>query len=304
MHVDLVYKDLVKDVLGNGIWQESQRQGIKCLSVINRFYTISVRFDAFPLLTTKKINWAPLVHELVWYLQGQGHIRDLQTKTQIWNTWANRKGQLESAYGRYWRNYPLPAGDWEISGDMVNPLTLWGEAIVSDSKYVKTWSPEPEILPMPVLDQLRLAIDTLARDPSSRRGLVLAWYPPNALVSKLPPCHFGFQLQVHGNQLHLTLFQRSGDLLIGIPWNIAAYSLLLLAISQELNLEPGTFSHYIGNLHIYENQIGLEQKQLERSPFKLPEVSINPKPCTDLTFEDFRLINYQHHPFIRYPVTP
>lgn len=303
MHVDLVYKNLVQRVLNEGIWQESKRQSTSCLSVINSFYTIPVSFESFPLLTTKKINWAPLVHELVWYLKGQGHIRELQTKTKIWDTWANGKGQLESAYGRYWRNYPLPAGNWEASDPASNPTTLWGEALINNPKYIKEWSPEPEVPSMPVVDQLRLAIDTLAADPSSRRAIVLAWYPPNALVSKLPPCHFGFQLQVHDNQLHLTLFQRSGDLLIGIPWNIAAYSLLLLAISQELNLQPGTFSHYIGNLHIYKNQLGLEQKQLERTSFELPQVNIKAKPCTELTFEDFELVNYQHHPFIKYPVT-
>lgn len=306
MHVDLVYKQLIQTVLDNGVWQPSQRQDTQCLSVLNTFYSLPVSFDQFPLITTKKINWNPLIHELVWYLQGDSHIRDLQTKTKIWDLWANEQGQLESAYGRYWRNYPLPEGSWKPSDSLGGGskwITEWGESLVDSPQYVRYWSPEPGAPSLKVLDQLRLAIDTLKADPSSRRGLVFAWYPPNALVSKLPPCHFGFQLQVHNQQLHLTLFQRSGDLLIGIPWNIAAYSLLLLAISQELEIEPGTFSHYIGNLHIYENQYGLEQEQLKREPYELPQVRIQSRDCTSLTFEDFELLNYQHHPFIKYPVT-
>lgn len=306
MHVDLVYKDLIRRVLDQGVWHTSQRQGIKCLSVLNTFYTLPVSFDQFPLITTKKINWNPLVHELVWYLSGDSHIRDLQTKTKIWDLWADDKGHLESAYGRYWRNYPLPEGQWkpsELVGGEGKWITQWGESLVDDPKYVRYWRPEPGAPSMKVLDQLRWVIDLLKKDPSSRRALVFAWYPPNALASKLPPCHFGFELQVHGNQLHLTLLQRSGDLLIGIPWNIAAYSLLLLAISQELGIEPGTFSHYIGNLHIYEDQYGMEQEQLKREPYELPQVSIQSRECTSLEFEDFKLFNYQHHPFIKYPVT-
>ncbi len=201
------YLDLVRRVLEHGNLKKN-RTGVDTLSCFAEHYTVDLR-DGFPLLTTKKVNFNAVLHEVLWYLSGEDHIRNLRKHTRIWDAWADENGNLETAYGRYWRRFPSA---------QINPAT---------GKYeVKE------------VDQIAAVIRTLKTNPNSRRMIISAWEPGNALSSKLPPCHYTFAFNVQGNRLNCHLTQRSGDIAIGIPFNIAAYSLLTMAIAQETGFQP------------------------------------------------------------------
>jgi len=274
------YLDLVKLVIENGVRKPS-RTGVDTLSYFAAFYKVDLS-QGFPLLTTKKVEWKSLLYEVLWYLSGEKHIRNLRQHTKIWDAWADENGNLETAYGYYWRHFPSAQkdenGNWHVTE----------------------------------FDQIKYVIDELKAKPYSRRLVVTAWEPGNATKSKLPPCHYSFAFNVNDGKLNCHLTQRSGDIALGIPFNLAAYSLLTQIIAQEVGLQLGSFAHTIIDAHIYVAEKGSEmekydhleglKEQLKRKPLPLPQLKIAKKPIDELRFEDFELTNYQHQDKIRFEV--
>lgn len=265
------YLDLVERVLTNGTFKHN-RTGVDTLSCFAEHYTVDLS-KGYPLLTTKKVNFKSMLHEVLWYLSGEDHIRNLRQHTKIWDAWADENGNLETAYGRYWRRFPSA---------QINPATGRYEVVE--------------------VDQIGRIIELLKTDPNSRRMVVTAWEPGNALSSKLPPCHYTFAFNVQGRKLNCHLTQRSGDIALGIPFNLAAYALLTQILAQECGFELGFFSHTIVDAHIYVNHIDGLKEQLKRTPKPLPRLEIAPKPIDALTFEDFTLIGYECYEPIKFEV--
>ena len=281
------YLELVKHVLDNGVMQ-TNRTGVSTLSVFGYFYKVNLA-EGFPLLTTKKMFFNSLVHELFWYLSGEEHIRNLRAKTKIWDAWADEEGRLQTAYGRFWRRFPVP--EHGLDGEN------WG------SKWI-TKEPDGQM----TFDQIAYIIDTLKEikinpnTPNQRRLVVSAWHPANAAESKLPPCHYTFCFSAKAGKLNCHLTQRSGDIALGIPFNLACYSLLTMMLAKETGFEPGEFAHTIVDAHIYENHIDGLKEQLKREPLALPQIEIADVPFEKLTFDDIILKNYEAHPAIRFEV--
>lgn len=274
------YLDLVKLVMKEGT-RKSTRTGVDTISYFGAFYKVDLS-KGYPLLTTKKMLWNSMLYEVLWYLSGENHIRNLKKHTKIWDAWADENGNLETAYGYYWRHFPSAQkdenGNWEVTE----------------------------------VDQIGYVINEIKRNPNSRRLIVTAWEPGNAIHSKLPPCHYTFAFNVNNGKLNCHLTQRSGDIALGIPFNLAAYALLTQIIAQETDLALGYFAHTIIDAHIYVGDKGtgtekydhLEglKEQVKRNPLPLPQLKIAEKPIDKLQFEDFELINYQHHPRIKFEV--
>lgn len=265
------YLDLVERVLTKGSLKHN-RTGVDTLSCFAEHYAIDLS-DGFPLLTTKKVNFKSVLYEVLWYLSGEDHIRNLRKHTKIWDAWADENGNLETAYGRYWRRFPSAH---------IDPAT--GTYVVKE------------------IDQIAEVLRILKSNPSSRRMVISAWEPGNALYSKLPPCHYSFVFNVQGRKLNCHLTQRSGDIAIGIPFNVAAYSLLTQAVAHEGGFEPGFFSHTIVDAHIYVNHIDGLKEQLKRTPKARPVLTIAQKPLDALTFEDFELVGYECYDPIKFEV--
>ncbi len=266
------YLDLVKHVKENGVFK-GDRTGTGTKSV----FGYQMRFDlskGFPMVTTKKLHLKSIIHELLWFLKGETNIAYLQdNKVKIWDAWADENGDLGPVYGHQWRS----------------------------------WNSEE-------IDQIAELIETLKTNPNSRRMLVSAWNPsvlPDTSVSfaenvannkaALPPCHAFFQFYVAEGKLSCQLYQRSADIFLGVPFNIASYALLTLMIAQVVGLEAGDFIHTFGDAHIYTNHFEQIETQLSRSPRPLPVMKINPKiqSIFDFTYEDFTLEGYDPHPLIR-----
>lgn len=237
------YHNTVTDVLANGS-HKLNRTDVGTISGFGKHYSVDLQ-DGYPLLTTKKMDgfrWDSMLHELMWYLSGQEHIRELREETTIWDEWADKDGNLDTAYGRFWRRYPIPESTDQLTGES------WVNRDARAEKWVETDS-EGEVH---TFDQIEYVIDMLNNDPMSRRMVVNAWHPANASVSTLPPCHYSFVLNVQGDgSLNLHLTQRSADLALGVPFNIACYSLLLHIIAQQTGFTPGTFSHTLVDAHVY-----------------------------------------------------
>lgn len=285
-----VYKEMVKYVLENGTLKKN-RTGVDTLSVFSYSYRVDLA-KGYPLLTTKKMYFNSMLHELFWYLSGEEHIKQFREKSKIWNAWSDEEGRLETAYGRFWRRYPVP----EISLD--------GEVFADETnKFVKR-----EENGQLVFDQIGYVIDTLKemkKNPeisNARRMIVVAWNPANATISKLPPCHYTFAFCVIDNKLNCHLTQRSGDIALGIPFNLACYSLLTMMIAKECGYELGEFSHTIIDAHIYVNHIEGLKEQLTREEKELPSIKIADKSFFDLTFADIELLNYTSHGLIKFEV--
>ena len=266
------YLDLVRFIQDHGV-SKTDRTGTGTKSV----FGYQMRFDlaaGFPLLTTKKIHVKSVIHELLWFLKGDTNINYLtENGVRIWNEWADEKGDLGPVYGHQWRN-------WNDEG----------------------------------IDQIKTVIETLRTNPDSRRMLISAWNPsvlPDTSVSfsenvanhkaALPPCHAFFQFYVAEGKLSCQLYQRSADLFLGVPFNIASYALLNLMVAQVCDLKPGTFVHTFGDVHIYSNHHEQLEEQLSRSPRPLPQMILNPeiKDIFDFKYEDFTLNGYDPHPLIR-----
>lgn len=246
------YLDLIQSVLSDGV-HKPNRTGIDTISSFSETYTIDLQ-KGFPLLTTKNMagfRWNSLIHEFLWYLSGEEHIQNLQEETSIWNDWADENGMLDTAYGRFWRRYPIPGDESQIEGE------AWADT--ADMRWVNDddidssrWlNGDNEYGDQPSFDQLQYVIDMLNQNPQSRRLVISAWHPANATVSTLPPCHYSFVFNVQGDRLNCHLTQRSGDVALGIPFNIAAYSLLTHAVANQTGFEVGEFSHTIVDAHIY-----------------------------------------------------
>jgi thymidylate synthase len=231
------YLDLVDDVLRTGV-HKPNRTGVDTVAAFSQHYEVDLR-EGFPLLTTKDLSgfrWNSLVHEFLWYLSGEEHIRNLREETSIWDAWADEGGKLDTAYGRFWRRYPVPDDEDRLPGE------AWpddGHRWVNDEG---------------TFDQLQYAVDQLRENPRSRRIVVNAWHPANSAVSTLPACHYSFVFNVQGDRLHTHLTQRSGDVALGIPFNVAAYSLLTHVIANQVDLEPGRFAHTVVDAHVYCGQ--------------------------------------------------
>lgn len=257
------YLNLLEDILINGEKKED-RTNTGTLSI----FGAQLRFDlrkGFPLLTTKKVLFNAVVRELLWFIKGSTNIHDnLAEHTPIWNAWADENGDLGPVYGHQWRQ--------------------WGS---------------PNTTP---IDQLSQVINSIKTNPDSRRHIVNAWNVADIDKMALPPCHMFFQFYVVNNQLDCQLYQRSADMALGVPFNIASYALLLTMIAQECNLTPRYFIHTFGDAHIYLNHIDGVKEQLNRKPTTLPSLTVAKKPFFDITFEDITLEHYQPQPFIKFPV--
>jgi thymidylate synthase len=268
------YLDLVRHVLERGE-RRADRTGTGTLAV----FGAQVRYDlraGFPLVTTKKVLFPAVVRELLWFLRGSTNIHDdLTQHTPIWDAWADERGELGPIYGSQWRNW----GGYDTG-------------------------------PGTGIDQITGVIDQIKRDPTSRRIIVSAWNVAELPRMKLPPCHAFFQLFVggvdaahpRGQWLDCQLYQRSADLALGVPFNIASYALLQSMIAQECGLVARDFVHTLGDAHVYLNHVEGLKVQLERAPLPLPRLVLANKPTLELRFEDVALEGYQHHPFIKFPV--
>jgi thymidylate synthase len=259
------YLDLLQYILDNGV-EKSDRTGTGTKSC----FGYQVRFDlqlGFPLVTTKKLHLKSIIYELLWFLKGETNIAYLKDHgVNIWNEWANENGELGPVYGKQWRS-------WEGA----------------DGKIV---------------DQVTDLIKQIKANPDSRRLIISAWNVADLPKMALMPCHTLFQVYVADGKLSCQLYQRSADVFLGVPFNIASYALLTMMIAQVCDLEPGEFIHTFGDVHIYNNHIEQVNLQLSRKPLPLPTMKLNPsvKNIFDFTFEDFTLENYQSHPAIKAPV--
>jgi len=259
------YLDLLRHVLDHGV-EKSDRTGVGTLSLFGQ----QMRFDlaqGFPALTTKKLHLRSIVHELLWFLRGDTNIAYLREHgVGIWDEWADERGELGPIYGRQWRAWPTPGG---------------GQ-----------------------VDQIARVLEALRRDPDSRRHLVSAWNVADLESMALPPCHCLFQFYVARGRLSCQLYQRSADLFLGVPFNIASYALLTLMTAQVTDLGPGEFVHTFGDVHLYLSHLEQARLQLERPPRPLPRLRLNPgvRSLFDFRFADVVLEDYDPHPAIKAPV--
>ncbi|MCW8904514.1 thymidylate synthase [Sedimenticola sp.] len=259
------YLDLMRHVLANGTRKED-RTGTGTLSV----FGYQMRYDlsqGFPLVTTKKVHLRSIIHELLWFLKGETNIRYLKENgVSIWDEWADENGDLGPVYGAQWRSWPTPGGG--------------------------------------SIDQVAQLVEQIRNTPDSRRLLVSAWNPAEVERMALPPCHCLFQFYVAEGRLSCQLYQRSADIFLGVPFNIASYALLTLMIAQVTGLQPGEFIHTFGDAHLYANHLDQVKTQLSRSPFPLPDMHLNPDVGSlfDFVYDDFSLQQYQCHPHIKAPV--
>ena len=259
------YLDLLQHVLDHGILKED-RTGTGTHSVFGYQMRFNLQ-DGFPLLTTKKLHLKSIIHELLWFLKGDTNVKYLQENgVRIWNEWADENGDLGHIYGYQWRSWP------DYDGGHI--------------------------------DQIKEAIDTIQNNPDSRRIIVSAWNVADLPQMNLPPCHAFFQFYVANGKLSLQLYQRSADIFLGVPFNIASYALLLMMVAQVTGLEAGDFVHTLGDAHIYNNHIEQVREQLSREPRALPKMKLNPnvKSIFDFKYEDFSLEGYDPWPAIKAPV--
>jgi len=259
------YLDLMRRILSEGV-KKTDRTGTGTLSVFGH----QMRFDlaeGFPLVTTKKVHLKSIIHELLWFLRGETNVASLQAAgVTIWNEWADAQGNLGPVYGKQWRSWPLRDGGF--------------------------------------VDQIADLIATLKTNPDSRRLLVCAWNVADIPHMALPPCHCLFQFYVAEGKLSCQLYQRSADVFLGVPFNIASYSLLTMMIAQVTGLQLGHFIHTLGDAHLYSNHLAQAELQLGREPFLKPQMLLNPKVknIDDFRYEDFQLINYESHARIVAPI--
>ena len=264
-HAMKAYLDLLRHTLEHGA-QKTDRTGTGTLSLFGwrSRYDLS---SGFPLVTTKKIHLKSVIHELLWFLRGETNIRALKENgVSIWDEWADPQGELGPVYGCQWRSWPAPDGR--------------------------------------KIDQVRDVVDLIRTKPDSRRLIVSAWNPADVDKMKLPPCHCLFQFYVAEGRLSCQMYQRSADVFLGVPFNIASYALLTLMMAQATGLRPGEFVHTFGDAHLYLNHIEQAKTQLARRPYPLPRMRLNPsvKSLFDFKYEDFTLENYQFHPAIPAPI--
>lgn len=256
------YIDLIKRVLDEGV-QRQDRTGTGTIGVFGHQMRFNLQ-EGFPLLTTKKLHLKSIIYELLWFIMGDTNVKYLQDNgVRIWNEWADENGDLGPVYGHQWRSWPAYDGT--------------------------------------TIDQLANVIEQIKNNPNSRRLLVSAWNVAEVENMALPPCHTMFQFYVANGKLSCMLYQRSADIFLGVPFNIASYALLTMMIAQVCGLEPGEFVHTLGDAHIYTNHLEQVKEQITREPYPLPKMKINPavKDINDFKYEDFELVDYQAHPHIK-----
>ena len=259
------YLDLMRHVKSRGV-RKDDRTGTGTLSV----FGYQMRFDlaaGFPVVTTKKLHLRSIIHELLWFLRGDTNIQYLRDNgVTIWDEWADGHGELGPIYGYQWRSWPTPDGAH--------------------------------------IDQIRQVVEQIQRNPDSRRLIVSAWNVADIERMALPPCHAFFQFYVAQGKLSCQLYQRSADIFLGVPFNIASYALLTLMIAQVTGLQAGEFIHTLGDAHLYLNHLAQTEIQLAREPFPLPRMQLNPAVTSifDFRYDDFELVGYQSHPAIKAPV--
>jgi len=259
------YLDLMQHILDNGV-QKNDRTGTGTLSL----FGAQLRFDlqqGFPLLTTKKVHLKSIIHELLWFLDGETNVAYLKKNgVSIWDEWADEKGELGPVYGYQWRSWPAP-----------------------DGRHI---------------DQISNVLAEIRRNPDSRRLIVSAWNVADIERMALAPCHAFFQFYVADGKLSCQLYQRSADFFLGVPFNIASYALLTMMVAQVAGLKAGDFVHTFGDCHLYLNHLEQAREQLSRTPRALPRMVINPEVTNlfDFKYEDFSLVGYDPHPAIRAPV--
>ncbi len=263
-HPERPYLDLLADILANGVLRDD-RTGTGTLGVFGR----QIRFDlsrGFPLLTTKRVHFKSVAVELLWFLRGDTNVRWLQERgVTIWDEWADANGELGPVYGHQWRSWAAPDGR--------------------------------------SIDQIAKLVDGLKANPSSRRHVVSAWNPAEVDDMALPPCHCLFQFFVADGRLSCQLYQRSADVFLGVPFNIASYALLTLMVAQVVGLEPGEFVHSFGDAHLYVNHVEQARTQLARAPRDFPRLRLTPRASLfDYAYEDMALEGYDPHPLIRAPI--
>jgi thymidylate synthase (EC 2.1.1.45) len=270
------YLDLVKHVLDNGE-EKKDRTGTGTISM----FGLQTKYDlrqGFPLLTTKKVNFPAVVHELLWFLRGATNIQD-DLNSNIWDAWAREDGELGPIYGYQWRKWPSYKAVEGATNADGQPLYEMGH-----------------------IDQISNVIESIKNNPDSRRHIVTAWNVSDLDKMALPPCHMMFQFYVVNGRLDIQLYQRSADIAVGVPFNIASYALLNMMVAQECGLTPGIMTHTFGDAHIYLDHLDGINKQLKRTPGKLPRVEIAKKPVLELGFDDFQLFDYEPQGFIKFPV--
>ncbi len=291
------YLGVVERVLATGV-RKTNRTGTDTISSFAEHYSVDLA-EGYPLLTTKKVYFASMLREVLWYLSGEDHIRDLRQHTRIWDAWADEAGNLQTAYGRFWRRFPVP-----------EPGVALGEEVWADARHPHVRQEADGSLSF---DQLGYVLDTLRTNPMSRRLVVSAWHPANAAVSRLPPCHYTFCFNVTPvadgpDLLHCHLTQRSADLALGVPFNLACYALLTQVLAEAAGMRPGRFAHTLVDAHVYVDHVDGLREQLSRTPRPAPRLHIardadgHPKSLDDLAFEDVRLEGYAPQPAIRFPV--
>lgn len=256
------YLDLMQHVLDHGT-QKHDRTGTGTISVFGYQMRFNLQ-DGFPMVTTKKLHLKSIIHELIWFLSGDTNIAYLKdNQVKIWDEWADEQGNLGPVYGSQWRSWPHPNGTH--------------------------------------IDQISQIIQTIKTNPDSRRIIVSAWNVAEIDQMALPPCHAFFQFYVADGKLSCQLYQRSADIFLGVPFNIASYALLTMMVAQVCGLQYGDFIHTLGDAHLYNNHIDQARLQLSRTPFPLPQMEINPdvKDIFDFKYEDFSLKNYEAHPHIK-----
>jgi thymidylate synthase len=272
------YHDQLKTILEKGE-HTTDRTGTGTIS----YFGMQARYslaDGFPLVTTKKVHLRSIIHELLWFLAGDTNIKYLKDNgVSIWNEWADEHGDLGPVYGHQWRRFPAL------------------------EKTNETRNGEPLFIANSV-DQIQNLLDMIKTSPDSRRLMVSAWNPADVPNMALPPCHTLWQVKILGGKLHLQLYQRSADMFLGVPFNIASYSMLLLMLAQVTGYEPGDFVHSIGDAHIYSNHLEQVNLQLSRTPKALPQMRLNSDVTSlfDFKYEDFEVLNYDPDPMIKAPV--
>ncbi|WP_440765232.1 thymidylate synthase [Natronorubrum sp. DTA7] len=333
------YLDLVDATLSGGTYKPN-RTGVDTISAFSEHYEVDLQ-EGYPLLTTKAMDgyrWNSMLHEVCWYLSGEEHIRTLREETKIWDAWADDEGKLDTAYGRFWRRYPVPEQGAQLEGESwPDDSHQW---VTEEDDGRKTF------------DQLQYIVDTLSDSPNSRRLVVNAWHPANAAVSTLPPCHYSFVFNVQGDRLNCHLTQRSGDIALGVPFNIAAYALLTKVVAQQTGFKPGSFAHTVVDAHVYcgrgargewyaDNLEALQSRladvdaredylavrewleseapaeadgderldhvpglldQLSREPLERPTLELAETSIDDLRYEDVQLKDYESHDGLEFAV--
>ena len=297
------YLDLLRHVLDHGKFK-ADRTGTGTFSVFGAQIRCPLR-DSFPLLTTKKLHLRSIIYELLWFLRGDRNVRYLQeNKVTIWDEWADKKtGDLGPVYGKQWRNWVKTKSVPQKSDAGANQPTLFDVRELNGEETAIT-SAGPRVRSKHGIDQVAQVIEQIKKNPDSRRLIVSAWNVADIDSMALPPCHALFQFYVSDGELSCQLYQRSADIFLGVPFNIASYALLTLMVAQVCDLKPGEFIHTFGDLHLYANHFEQAKLQLSREPRPLPQMKLNPavKNIGDFKFEDFELVNYDPHPGIKAPI--